>query len=567
MKNCEAFIENLGLLNAAAVSIVFVRTREPLRAKDAIREYAYINKREYKEWSMLNGWSSYDKTNSEALPSFDSEKDLAKALDKICNTSGSAVASGGGSTPASTKGFPEHGTYTIMWPHFVLSRVPAILQLILELSVTTVDENKRVLMVVPHHFEVPPELMDVVPIIDFELPSRDEIEEDFEVCLNDITEARRPNFTSEDKAKIINALSGMTTQEIEAANARAIVANRQYLPNIPIDKYIRSILDVKTEALKRSDVLELMPADNMGSVGGLAELKEWIAERKYAFGKEARLAGVDRPRGILVAGPPGGGKSLVAKAVASELGLSLIKFDISRVYSGLVGSSETKVRTTLKMLEAMSPTVCLVDEIDKQVGNQSSTLDSGVSTRILGAILTFMQESKAEIFWVLTANRVQNLPSELVRKGRLDEVFSVLQPAEDEVREIMAIHLRKRKEDPSSIADLEEAVAAARGYVGAEIEAAVVQAKLTAFRHGRKVTGADISKALQNSKPLSVAFADDFTAMSTWAANNARPASLKATVNAAANSTNVVPRTRTRGGRMAGVADAPQPTSTDELDG
>ena len=315
-------------------------------------------------------------------------------------------------------------------------------------------------------------------------------------------------------------------------------------------------MTVKVDAVRRSSVLELMPVAHMENVGGLNLLKDWIAQRKSAFTPEAKEAGVDRPKGIMLCGSPGGGKSLAAKAVAHELGQPLIKFDISRVYGSLVGQSEQKVREALKTIEACAPVTCLIDEIDKAVSLNSNTNDGGVSTRVLGSILTFMQESQAEVFWVMTANRTTNLPSELVRKGRLDEVFSVLMPSEEERLEILRIHLRKRNEDPDTISNLAIAVERSAGFVGAELEQAVKDAKLHAFHFGVDLTGELIAEQFGKTKPLSVAFAEDFAAMEQWASNNARPASDKS------HSVGAVARTRTRTGQRQ-MPETAAPSSLD----
>ena len=262
----------------------------------------------------------------------------------------------------------------------------------------------------------------------------------------------------------------------------------------------------------------------MNNVGGLDGLKEWLNARAGCYTQEARDFGIRSPRGCLFAGPPGTGKSLMAKAVAFTMQQPLIRFDVSRVFQSLVGSSEQRVREALKMVDAMSPCVLLVDEVDKAFQSNASNSDSGVGTRVLGAILTWLQESTAPVFVVMTANRVDTLPAELTRRGRLDEVFSVNMPSEDERLAILTIHLRKRGKNVDDVANIEAAVARSSGYMGAELEAAVADALIDAFTKDVPLTGDLIVEQLGNMKPLSEAHPEQFAAMSTWAVNNARPA-------------------------------------------
>jgi SpoVK/Ycf46/Vps4 family AAA+-type ATPase len=264
----------------------------------------------------------------------------------------------------------------------------------------------------------------------------------------------------------------------------------------------------------------------MDQVGGLDNLKEWVVKRRACFSTEAKEFGIEAPKGAGLFGPPGTGKSLSAKAIASSLGLPLIKFDVGRVFQSLVGQSEERVRASLKMLDSLAPCVVLLDEIDKAFQTNSGG-DSGVSQRVLGAILTHMQESSSPIFWVFSANRVDRLPPELLRRGRLDEIFAVTVPDEDERLEILKIHLNKRKQKADDIPELDAAVAASEGYVPAEIEQAVKDALIEAFTNGGAITGPLIAEQLANMKPLSEAFAEDFNAMQQWAENNARPASAR----------------------------------------
>jgi SpoVK/Ycf46/Vps4 family AAA+-type ATPase len=402
----------------------------------------------------------------------------------------------------------------------------------------------RLVLVTPGEFELPTELQDVITMLDFDPPNRPELIELYRHMINDSLRdpETRPNFNNEEVDRIVAAGSGLTALEFENALGRAIIINRHDLPNVEVEKVFEVILSVKTEAVKRSQVLELMPTVTMDEVGGLDILKEWVRKRRACFTQEFKeFSNNDKVNGIAAIGPPGTGKSLVAKAIGNSLGVPCVRFDVSRVFQSLVGSSEARVRSTLKLVEAMAPCVCLLDEMDKAFDMNSAGGDSGVGKRVLGAILTFMQESRADIFWVLTANRTEGLPSEMLRKGRLDEVFSVTLPTEEERDAILRIHIQKRNQRIPR--DLSKAVEASSGYVAAELEAAVREAVMEAYHAGSTVTGELIKAQLQYMKPLSEAFAEQFASMEQWAINNAR--------NASTGARQATVRTRSRS-RMAG---------------
>ena len=269
-----------------------------------------------------------------------------------------------------------------------------------------------------------------------------------------------------------------------------------------------------------------MPSGNLSEVGGLQGLKQWIAQRKKCFTPEAKAFGIEAPKGMLLAGPPGCGKSVCAKAVSGELGLPLIMMNISSVFNSLVGESEARIRSALKTIKAMSPCVVFLDEIDKAGLSSESQGDSGVGKRVLGNILTFMQEEADGVFFIFTANRPWSLSSELFRKGRLDEIFSVTLPNASEREDIFKIHLAKRGKNPDDVEGLSKAVKASGDFVPAELEGAVKEAIIKAFEKDLPVSGDLIVDALTETKKLKDAYPEDFSQMETWATNHARPSSL-----------------------------------------
>src|SRR5690606_20433593 len=239
----------------------------------------------------------------------------------------------------------------------------------------------------------------------------------------------------------------------------------------------------KQQIIRKSGLLEYYPAtESFDSVGGLAALKDWLNKRSVAFGEEAREFGLPAPKGILMLGVQGCGKSLCAKAVSSLWQLPLLRFDMGRMFGSLVGSSEENVRKSIAVAESVAPAILWVDEIDKAfAGSQGSgSTDGGTTARVFGTFLTWLSEKTAPVFVVATANDISQLPPELMRKGRLDEIFFVDLPTEEEREEIFRIHLSRRKREPENF-DLAELVAGSKEFSGAEIEQAIISALYDAF--------------------------------------------------------------------------------------
>jgi AAA+ superfamily predicted ATPase len=519
--NTKSYQQQFGTLSAAGVGVVATRTREPFRCIDALREWAFTKDLPFALWNVRDGWIEQLPTDDpEKAPVKDGNVDPYKALMGILDVAGSGKN-------AKTKGvFVMHAT------HHWVSKSPGMIECLRHYVRDLAEVPRlRLVLIFPEGQNLPDDLKHDIPIIDFGLPNADERSK----ILSYIIESSTPDgeevpdlFTKSQFEILVNSAGGMTEMETQTAFSKGIVLQRPDWPQINFEKYNGVVLDAKTEVIKQSEVLELMDSVPVEDVGGLEVYKEWIDTVSACLTPEAAAFGVDKPKGCVLIGAPGTGKSLVAKATASVLNQPLVKFDVSRIFASLVGQSEERARAAIKMLEAMAPCVALIDEIDKGLGGaHQGGGDSGVSKRVLGTILTAMQESTAPIFWIASANRVDSLPAELLRKGRFDEVFAVLTPNRVERESIFNIHLRKRKQSPDKITDLHVAVSAAKGYVGAEIEAAVKEAVKVAYVSGAPLTGALLAEQLGMMKPLRVAFPEDFARMESWAENNARKASLE----------------------------------------
>ncbi|HEV8672863.1 MAG TPA: AAA family ATPase [Methylomirabilota bacterium] len=383
-------------------------------------------------------------------------------------------------------------------------------------------QARRALFFAAPRIELPAELEKLVAGFRLELPTREELRQLAERVVAELSQQHRikVEVTPADFDRLIDALKGLTVFEVERSLTK-VVLDDMALTIRDLDR----LLEIKRRLLERQGVLEYVPTeDGLGAVGGLGHLKEWLAKRKRAFTPEAGRFGIAPPKGVLLLGVQGAGKSLAARAVAREWGLPLLRLEPVRLYDKYVGESEKNLEQALAMAERMAPCVLMVDEIEKGFAAMgSSDSDAGLSRRILGRLLGWLQDRAAPVFVVATCNQIADLPPELMRKGRFDEIFFLDLPTPAERREIFAIHLRKRKRDPAAF-DLDALAAAADGFSGAEIEAAVVAALYTAFAAGSELGTALILDELRATRPLSVTRAEDITALRDWARDRAVPA-------------------------------------------
>lgn len=345
-------------------------------------------------------------------------------------------------------------------------------------------------------FEIPPELKHEIFVLDMELPTSS----DFETFITEMI--KRNNYegiSNEEIKKASNALTGLTINEAESAVAISLYKTETL--NLDI------IYDIKKQIINEDNLLEYYKsAETMDSIGGLQEFKDYAKERSFsAFSEEAREYGLPYPKGVLLLGVPGCGKSLTAKALANMWKVPLVKFDLSKLFGSLVGQTEKNTMKALRIAESMAPCVLWIDELEKGLagaGNNGKN-DSGVTTRMFGSILTWLQEKEKPVYVIATANNINNLPPELLRKGRFDEIFFVDLPNADERRDIFKIQIKKHKRNPEDF-DIESFVEITDGYNGAEIEECIVSAMFKAWNDGKRpYTTEDIQSAIETVTPAS----------------------------------------------------------------
>jgi SpoVK/Ycf46/Vps4 family AAA+-type ATPase len=371
---------------------------------------------------------------------------------------------------------------------------------------------------------VPVELEKDIAVIDYPLPDREEINNLLENIIK--TVSKKPNIkvdiTPEIKEKLVDAALGLTLNEAENAFARAIVYD-----NVLDGKDIQIVLEEKKQVIKKSGILDYFHTEEtIENVGGLDNLKEWLRKRALSFTQRAKEFGLPEPKGILLVGVQGCGKSLVAKCISNLWGLPLLRFDVGKVFSGIVGSSEENIRKTIKIAESIAPVILWIDEIEKSLSGieSSSFSDAGTSARVFGTFITWLQEKTKPVFVVATANNIKTLPPELLRKGRFDEIFFVDLPNLEERKEIFAIHLKKRKRNPENF-DLEILARESENFSGAEIEQVIISSLFDAFVENRDITTDDIIKNIKKTVPLAITMKESIEELREWAKNRTVPAS------------------------------------------
>ena len=344
---------------------------------------------------------------------------------------------------------------------------------------------KNVILVSPR-LVLPNELQKDITIIDFDLPDATAIGASLQRIINDNRGNKKIHFDLDQEGveDLSKAAQGLTLQEAENAFARAIVERGC------LDRESRDIIvEEKRQIIKKTGVLEYIDSDmHLDDIGGLGNLKKWLQKRKNSWQGRAARYGLPVPKGILITGVPGCGKSLTAKAISAAWKMPLLRLDVGKIFSGLVGSSEENMRNAIKTAEAVSPSILWIDEIEKGFGGVGSSNDGGTSTRVFGTFLTWMQEKKSLVFVVATANNIHALPSEMMRKGRFDEIFFVDLPTLSERKAIFEVHLARRLKDDEVRGDFEisdenltHLAQETEGFVGAEIENVVVEGLFEAF--------------------------------------------------------------------------------------
>jgi SpoVK/Ycf46/Vps4 family AAA+-type ATPase len=393
-----------------------------------------------------------------------------------------------------------------------------------EVSFALQASSKTVILLGPV-LKIPPELEKEITVVDFDLPTAAQLQGTLDGIVATLQRAEQIELSLDrrQRARLVQACLGLTENEAANAVAKAIVQAGGCLDG----RAVEAVTAEKQQIIRKSGLLEFYDnTEQMANVGGLDILKEWLRKRVRAFSDEARAFGLPEPKGILLVGVQGCGKSLVARSVANTWRLPLLRLDVGRLFASLVGSSEDNLRQAIKVAESIAPVVLWVDEIEKGFSGvgSSNVSDAGTAARVFGSFVTWLQEKQKPVFVIATANDVSQLPPELVRKGRFDEIFFVDLPSAAERTDIWRIHLAKRNRDPQQF-DLPTLAMASEGLSGAEVEQAVIAGLYEAFDRNRPLEMSDLLDVLQETIPLSRMMEEQIEALRQWARQRARAAS------------------------------------------
>lgn len=382
------------------------------------------------------------------------------------------------------------------------------------------DEFRKNVVFLSSELIIPDTMSKEITVLDMPLPKLEDIKAKFNKMVIQNSQIDTSDLTPEIEEKLCKAALGLTLQEAENAFALSMVNDGK----ITIAD-LGTILSEKMQVIKKTGILEFISSEyNINDIGGLENLKGWLQKRNNSWSESAKKYCLPSPKGVLITGVPGCGKSLTAKATSAIWQLPLLKLDFGKIFAGIVGSSEENMRKALKTAEAVAPSILWVDEIEKSLSGINSNGDSGTSSRIFGTFLNWMQEKTAPVFVIATANNISGLPPELLRKGRFDEIFFVDMPTFSERKEIFKLHLQKRLKDESVTGSIkiddqlcEELAKMTEGFVGAEIEQIVIDSLYEAFFNKRALTFEDLTNTIKNVVPLSVTQKEQILALRSWA--------------------------------------------------
>jgi len=377
----------------------------------------------------------------------------------------------------------------------------------------------KTLFLLSPYSNVPDDMTKEVVTIDFALPDESELEEVFQGVLKAFSKVK-VSLNEEQRGRLLKGALGLTLDEAKFAFQKMLVG-RQELN----EEALNIVFQEKARVIKRDGLLEFIPTKyDLSDIGGLENLKEWLHDRSHFFSEEAKKAGLQMPKGILMTGVSGCGKSLGTQAIAAAWGLPLYRLDINRVYGGALGTPEEGFRRAIKQIESVAPAILWLEEIEKSIAGYQQG-DRGVTARIFSSFLTWMQEHTTPVFVAATANEIDKLPAELLRKGRFDEIFFVDLPSEKEREAIFEVHLKKRNVDVSQF-NLTELAKASHDFNGAEIEQAVIAGLVYAFKDNQHALKQEhIFKALGRSVALATTMAEQIKAIKRWADTRAVKAS------------------------------------------
>ena len=366
------------------------------------------------------------------------------------------------------------------------------------------------IVILSSQIAIPDELSEALTILEFPLSSAAEIRVEVERLLAATGQSLENRVLDE----LVRSCQGLSMERIRRVLARAIATHGELRP-----EDVDLILEEKRQTIRQTQILDFYPTTaNISDIGGLDNLKDWLLRRGGAFSERARQYGLPHPRGLLLVGIQGTGKSLTAKAIAHHWHLPLLRLDVGRLFAGLVGESESRTRQMIQLAEALAPCILWIDEIDKAFAGVDGRGDAGTTSRVFGTFITWLAEKTTPVFVVATANNIQSLPAEMLRKGRFDEIFFVGLPSQEERQEIFSVHLSRLRPQNLKHYDLERLAYETPDFSGAEIEQTLIEAMHLGFSQNRDFTTDDILEAASQTVPLARTAQEQIQFLQEWAA-------------------------------------------------
>ncbi len=499
------FAAELELLVRSRYPLIYVVSHEELRVQELVTALAERRGKKVYEWScctgLVAGGTSLQSRKSHAAATRDPLAALEVILEHV-----------------------EPALFLFKDLHPFLDRQhPQVIRRLKDIALNLKHSLKTVILVGPV-LEVPPELEKELTVLPLPMPGEEELGELLNRIVQDVAQLKqvRVDLDAGGRERLLRAALGLTLGEAENVFAKIIVADGRLS-----GEDVQAVFAEKQQIVRKSGLLEYYPtAEDFSQVGGLDILKDWLVKRTMAFTPEARAFGLPAPRGMLLLGVQGCGKSLCAKAVSTLWQLPLLRFDMGRMFSGLVGSSEENMRRAIAVAESVAPAILWIDEVDKAFAGAASGAagDGGTAARVFGTFLTWLSEKRSPVFVVATANDISHLPPELLRKGRLDEIFFVDLPNLAERVQVLRVHLTKRGRNPADFAT-DALAAAATDFSGAELEEAINSALYEAFHAGIEVNTEHVDQAIRSTVPLARTMDEQIRRLRDWAGGRARRAS------------------------------------------
>ncbi|MCC3605905.1 MAG: AAA family ATPase [Microcoleus sp. PH2017_29_MFU_D_A] len=501
----DALIKRLDLMIRARYSLLYIvgAEEEPVEAVIAQVALQVTPARRVLFWDIVRGWEDNGSGKGSVMA----------ALDRIGKTAVEEYTL-----------FVLRDLHPILKYPYSSTSAPVIREL--RNLTRELKRSKKTIVLTSHALELPEELKEEVTVIDFPLPNIQEINH---LISHVVEKPEQLQVSGLVKEQLVKACQGLSRARIGRVLAKALAAKQQIN-----ESDIDGVLEEKQQAIRQTGILEFCNSrESLKNVGGLENLKQWVKMRQDAFTDEARRYGIPNPKGVLLVGIQGTGKSLSAKTIACEWRLPLLRLDTGRLFGGIVGESESRVRQMIQLAEAIAPCVLWIDEIDKAFGNiiSGGDGDSGTSRRVFGSLITWMQEKTSPVFIVATANNVRILPAELLRKGRFDEIFFLNLPSESERQDIFKVHLQRLR--PTRFRDFDLAILAksSENFSGAEIEQVVIDGLYRAFGtfvngQRRDLMTEDVLRSIEDTVPLAAIARSQIEDLKHWAAEaGARTAS------------------------------------------